>query len=99
MDEAAYAEFEATLLESFPQEMIEIDGVEYSFFVLELEVRTGDGVRYERYGFRREGEEWIFTRLEIGALQNKQKCPDELCVVRASILPMRLLRRDSGGKM
>ena len=67
MDEAAYAEFEATLLESFPQETIVIDGVEYSFFVLELEVRTGDEVRYERYGFRREGEEWIFTRLEIGA--------------------------------
>ena len=67
MDEAAYAEFEATLLESFPQETIEIDGVEYSFFVLELEVRMGDEVRYERYGFRREGEEWIFTRLEIGA--------------------------------
>ena len=66
MDEASYAQFEATLLESFPQETIEIDGVEYSFFVLELEVRVGDEVRYERYGFRREGEEWIFTRLELG---------------------------------
>ena len=66
MDEAAYAEFEAALLESFPQETIEIDGVEYSFFVLELEVRTGDEVRYERYGFRMEDGAWIFTRLEIG---------------------------------
>ena len=66
MDEASYAQFEATLLESFPQESIEIDGVEYNFFVLEIEVRMGDSVRYERYSFRREGDEWIFTRLEIG---------------------------------
>lgn len=65
MDEAAYAQFEATLLETSPQETIEIDGVEYNFFV--LEVRTGDEVRYKRYGFRREGDEWIFTRLEIVA--------------------------------
>ena len=43
-----------------------IDGVEYNFFVLEIEVRVGDSIRYERYGFRREGDEWIFTRLEIG---------------------------------
>ena len=66
MDAAAYAEFKAALLESFPQEAIEIDDVEYSFFVLELEVRTGDEVRYERYGFRMEDGAWIFTRLEIG---------------------------------
>ena len=65
MDAEAYAAFEAALLESFPQEVIEIDGVEYTFFVLELEVRTGDTVRYERYGFRREGADWIFTRLEV----------------------------------
>ena len=65
MDADARAAFEAMLLECFPQEVIVIDGVEYSFFVLELEVRTGDSVRYERYGFRREGDDWIFTRLEI----------------------------------
>lgn len=65
MDAEAYAAFEAALLENFPQEVIEIDGVEYTFFVLELEVRTGDTVRYERYGFRREGADWIFTRLEV----------------------------------
>ena len=65
MDEAEYAQFEAALLESFPQETVEIDGVEYSFFVLELEVREGDVVRYERYGFRRENDAWIFTRLEV----------------------------------
>ena len=66
MDEAAREEFEAALMESFPQEVVVIDGVEYNFFVLEIEVRVGDSVRYERYGFRREGDEWIFTRLEIG---------------------------------
>ena len=66
MDEAAREEFETALMESFPQEVVVIDGVEYNFFVLEIEVRVGDSVRYERYGFRREGDEWIFTRLEIG---------------------------------
>ena len=66
MDEAAREEFEAALRESFPQEVVVIDGVEYNFFVLEIEVRVGDSVRYERYSFRREGDEWIFTRLEIG---------------------------------
>ena len=53
MDEAARAEFETALLESFPQEVVVIDGVEYNFFVLEIEVRVGDSIRYERYGFRR----------------------------------------------
>lgn len=65
MDEAERAQFEAMLLENFAQENIVIDGVEYSFFVLEIEVSRGDELRIERYGFRREGEEWIFTRLEI----------------------------------
>ena len=65
MTEAEYAEFEAMLLESFPQETVVIDGVEYTFFTLELEVREGDTVRYERYGFRLEGDEWILTRLEV----------------------------------
>ena len=59
------AAFEETLLSAFPQEVIELDGVEYTFFVLELEVRVGDAVRIERYGFRLEGGEWIFTRLEV----------------------------------
>ena len=65
MSAEEYAAFEETLLASFPQETIEIDGEEYTFFVIELEVRVGDAVRVERYGFRQEGEEWIFTRLEI----------------------------------
>ena len=42
-----------------------MDGVEYTVFVLELEVRVGDSVRVERYGFRLEGDTWIFTRLEV----------------------------------
>ncbi len=65
MDEESYAAFETLLLESFPQETIEIDGVEYNFFIIEMVVRTGDEVRIERYGFRKEGEDWIFTQLEI----------------------------------
>ena len=65
MTEQERVAFEETLLSSFPQEVIELDGVEYTFFVLELEVRVGDAVRIERYGFRLEGGEWIFTRLEV----------------------------------
>lgn len=65
MDEAARAAFEAALLACFPQEVVTIDCVEYNFFVIEMEVRAGGSVRYERYGFRREGDEWIFTRLEV----------------------------------
>ena len=65
MTEEDRAAFEEALLTSFPQETIELDGVEYTFFVLELEVRVGDSVRVERYGFRLEGDAWIFTRLEV----------------------------------
>lgn len=65
MTQEEYAAFEAMLLENFPQETVVIDGVEYTFFTLELEVREGDTVRYERYGFRLEGDEWILTRLEV----------------------------------
>ena len=50
MTEQERVAFEETLLSSFPQEVIELDGVEYTFFVLELEVRVGDAVRIERYG-------------------------------------------------
>ena len=67
MEESERAAFEAMLLESFPQEVIEIDGVEYEFFIIELEIRRGDELHYERYGFRREGETWILTRLERAA--------------------------------
>ncbi len=70
MSEEEYEQFTNTLLESFPQEIITIDGVEYTFFVLELEVRIGDKIRYERYGFRREGDIWILTRLEIADQPN-----------------------------
>jgi len=63
MNEAEKAEFNAALAESFPTETLVVDGVEYTWFVLEIEIRTGDEVRYERYGFRLEGEEWILTKL------------------------------------
>ena len=65
MSEEEYAAFEQALLTSFPQQTVEVDGVEYTFFVIELEVRVGDTVRIERYGFRQEDEAWIFTRREI----------------------------------
>jgi len=65
MTEEEKAAFETTLMESFPSQQVLIDGVEYTFFVIEIEVRRGDEVRIERYGFRHEGEEWIFTKLFI----------------------------------
>ena len=71
MSEEEYAAFEQALLTSFPQQTVEVDGVEYTFFVIELEVRVGDTVRIERYGFRQEDEAWIFTRLEIGRINRR----------------------------
>ena len=67
MSEEEQAEFEALLLEIFPTETIEIDGVEYTFFVLDLEIITGDEIHYERYGFRFEDGEWLLTQLFIEA--------------------------------
>jgi len=57
MDEAEKAEFNAALAESFPTETLVVDGVEYTWFVLEIEIRTGNAIHYERYGFRLEGDE------------------------------------------
>ena len=57
--------FEEALMEKFPSQQVLIDGVEYTFFVIEIEVRRGDEDTVERYGFRSEGEEWIFTKLYI----------------------------------
>lgn len=59
------AAFEALLMECFPQERIAVDGEEQIFFVLEIEVRAGENVSRERYGFRAEGEDWFFIRLEV----------------------------------
>ena len=59
------AGFEAMLQEAFSRQTILIDGVEHAFFTLELKITSGGEVRYERYGFCLEGEEWILTRLEV----------------------------------
>ena len=59
------AGFEAMLQEAFSHQTILIDGVEHAFFTLELKITSGGEVRYERYGFCLEGEEWILTRLEV----------------------------------
>ena len=67
MTETEKAEFETLMMENFPTETIEIDGVEYTFFVLDLEIIDGDEIRYERYGFRFENGEWLLTRLFIEA--------------------------------
>ena len=41
------------------------DGVEYNFFVLEIEIITEEGTRLERYGFREEEGIWIFAQLSV----------------------------------
>lgn len=65
MGDGERSAFDELLRTCFPQETIRDGGAEYRCFVLELELRTGDALRRERYGFRQEGEEWIFIRLEI----------------------------------
>ena len=65
MTEQERVAFEETLLSSFPQEVIELDGVEYTFFVLELEVRVGDAVRIERYGFRLTDGVWTLASIAV----------------------------------
>ena len=68
MDEADRAAFEETLAAYFPTETVEVDGVEYVWFTIELEVRDGDTVRVERYGFRQDEDgQWIFAKLEVAA--------------------------------
>ena len=41
------------------------DGVEYNFFVLEIEIITEERTRLERYGFREEEGIWIFAKLSV----------------------------------
>ena len=46
-------------------ETVTIDGQEYTWFTIDLEVNVDGVIRIERYGFRLEGESWIFAKLEI----------------------------------
>ena len=62
------AALEQMMLEYFPVETVEIDGVAYDYFVIELQIVKDDQKYIERYGFRyNEDGEWIFTRLSIGS--------------------------------
>ena len=67
MSAAERTAFDAALAEYFPMETVVVDGEEYTWFTIDLEVWEGDTVRIERYGFRLEGDEWIFAKLEIAA--------------------------------
>jgi len=63
MTEEEQAVFQEMLLESFPTEVVVIDGVEHTMFILEIEV-TDNGVTYiERYGLEYVDGEWSFVRL------------------------------------
>ena len=65
MDAAARTAFETSLMEYFPTETVVVDGETYTWFTVDLEVRVGDTVRVERYGFRWDDGQWIFAKLEI----------------------------------
>ena len=65
MSEAERTAFEDALMEYFPMETVTIDGQEYTWFTIDLEVNVDGVIRIERYGFRLEGESWIFAKLEI----------------------------------
>ncbi len=65
MDEEERAAFQKLLEENFPIETVEMDGVEYRFFVLEVSVETEEGTHSERYGFREEEGAWIFVKLSV----------------------------------
>jgi len=58
------AAFEAMLLESFPTEIVVIDGVEHTLFIIEIEVTDGEMVRIERYGLEHVDGEWNLILLE-----------------------------------
>lgn len=61
------AAFEEILKSVFSIETVEIDGVAYDFFAIDLLVKVDGAAHIERYGFRLdENNEWIFTQLSIG---------------------------------
>ena len=59
-------EFEEMLMTLFPIEMIEVDGVQQQYFVIDLKVVVDGEVRIERYGFRKAETGWILEKLYIG---------------------------------
>ena len=73
MTDEEKTEFEKMIAELFPIEVVEIDGVEHEYFVVELEISdidpvTGETViRYEAYGFRFDEEtgEWLLTKISV----------------------------------
>ena len=65
MNEDEAAAFRRILEENFSIETVEMDGIEYRFFVLEIEIETETGLRRERYGFREEDGAWLFAKLSV----------------------------------
>ena len=63
MDADEYAAFEVLLQECFEQETIEVDGAEYTFYIVEVDVTDGDALTVEYYSFRYEEGSWIRFQL------------------------------------
>ncbi|MGN0776278.1 MAG: hypothetical protein ACI4MM_06330 [Candidatus Ventricola sp.] len=58
------AQMEEKLAEYFPMREIEVDGVTYPYFVMELQIEVDGVMTVQRYGFRMdENGEWIFVML------------------------------------
>ena len=63
MSEEELAQFQKTIVESFPVRKVQIDGVEHTMFVIELEVVDGDEVRTELYGLEFVDGVWVLVQL------------------------------------
>lgn len=65
MDKEEIAAFRQVPEENSPVETVEMDGVEYCFFVLKGTIETEAGARSGRCGFREEEGAWIFGKLSV----------------------------------
>lgn len=59
MTDEEFAAFRALIAEFFPEMTRDGSGMQE----ITLEIHTGDGARWERYGFTRTDEGWVFTKL------------------------------------
>ena len=63
------SEFDEMMQELFPITTQIIDGKEYQWFQFEMEIEIDGKIVIERYGFRLEDGEWIFSKLETAELK------------------------------
>ena len=66
MSEEEVAALQEKLAENFPVETVEENGETYEYFVIELQITSGEDVTVQRYGFRYDEKlaQWVFVQLE-----------------------------------